>query len=518
MLHVLAQLSPIEPRATPEVAWSGLMPLLILSGSAVVLLTVMSVAKVALPRWFSPVYTVLAGIGTIVAAIPLWRRVQDQLPDGTSDNFSTLKSAYGIDGFSVFLTMLLAVIVILAALLANDYLRREGLDGPEFYVLIMLSASGGIIMASANDLIVLFLGLEILSLAVYVLAAMHLRRVQSQEAGMKYFVLGALSSAIFLYGIALTYGATGSTNLVDIRQFLSTVVILDDALLLAGFALLLVGFGFKVAAAPFHSWMPDVYQGAPSPVVAFMASAVKVAAFAGLLRVFYVTFIDYRTDWQPIVYALAIATLLVGSLLAIVQTDVKRMLAYSSVSHAGFLLVGVQAATPDGTASVLFYLAAYSFMVIGAFAVVTLISGEGDAQTTLDDMKGLGRTRPVMAMALTVFLLGQAGVPFTSGFFAKFYVIQAAVDAKSFPLAIVAMLASVIAAFLYLRIMVSVWLDEDEEPVDVRSAAEAKALIPIPWGAAAVLVITAGFTLVLGIWPQPMVEMARDALPALVRG
>ena len=412
--------------------------------------------------------------------------------------------------------MLLGAIVTMVALVAQSYLKREDLDGPEFYVLVMLSAAGGIVMASANDLIVMFLGLEVLSLAVYVLAAMHSRRVQSQEAGMKYFVLGALSSAIFLYGIALTYGATGSTDLVSIQRYLLDVVIIEDALLLAGFALLLVGFGFKVAAAPFHSWTPDVYQGAPTPVVAFMASAVKAAAFAGLLRVFYVAFLPYRTDWQPIVYGLAIATLLVGSLLAIVQTDVKRMLAYSSVSHAGYLLVGVQAASGAGTASVLFYLAAYSFMVVGTFTVVTLVSGQGDNATSLDDIKGLAKARPAMALALTVFLLGQAGVPFTSGFMAKFYVIESAVDARSFALAIVAMLAAVIAAFLYLRIMISVWLDGDD--LDAEGLAAAKASLPIPAGAAIVLAITAGFTVAFGVWPQPIIEMANDAIPFLVSG
>ncbi len=511
---LLAQINDI---ATPEVAWSGLIPLLVMAGAGILLLTVMSVAKDRLPSWFSMAWTVAAGVATIIASIPLWNRVQDRLETGEFDTFSTLDSSYGIDGFSVFLTMLLACAVVLVALVGRDYLRREDLDGPEFYVLIMLSASGGIIMASANDLIVMFLGLEILSLAVYVLAAMHNKRIDSQEAGLKYFVLGALSSAVFLYGIALTYGATGSTNLVEIEAFLSSVLILEDALLLGGFAMLLVGFGFKVAAVPFHSWTPDVYQGAPTPVVSFMASAVKTAAFAGLLRVFYLTFGNYRTDWQPIVYGLAIATLVVGSLLAIVQTDVKRMLAYSSISHAGYMLVGVQAASADGTAAVLFYLAAYSFMVIGTFTVVTLITGVGDNASSLDDIKGLAQKRPVVAVALTVFLLGQAGVPFTSGFLAKFYVIETAVDARSFPLAIVAMLAAVVAAFLYLRIMVSVWL-EDDEITDGAELAEAKRTIPLPWGAAVVLAITAGFTLAFGIWPQPIIEMARDAIPTLVSG
>ena len=514
MSSLLAQnpSEPLLPEDLPDVAWSGLMPLLVLSGAAVLLLTVMSLAKDRLPSWFAAAWAALAGLATIGVSIPLWIRVQD----ADRGSFSTLASAYGVDGFSVFATMLLGAGLVLVALLAHDYLQREALAGPEFHVLVMLSVAGGIIMASANDLIVLFLGLEILSLAAYALTAMHVRRIESQEAGLKYFVLGALSSAFLLYGIALVYGATGSTNLVKIEAFLATFVLTENALLLAGFALLLVGLGFKVAAVPFHNWSPDVYQGAPTPAVAYMASGVKVAGFAALIRVFVVTFGDYRTDWQPLVYAMAIATLLVGSFLAIVQTDVKRMLAYSSISHAGFMLIGVEAATDDGVSAVLFYLAAYSFMVIGSFAVITLVSGPGDARTSVADLRGLSRTRPLLAVALTVFLLGQAGVPFTSGFFAKFYIIEAAVGARSFPLAIVAMVSAVVAAYLYLRIMVSAWLTGDD--MDADEVATARAATPIPVGAAIVLVITVGFTLAFGIWPQPIVEMARDAVPVLVAG
>ena len=280
--------------------------------------------------------------------MPLWREVTDP----ARGPFTAVAGAVAVDGFSVFFTFVICSAVVLAALLADGYLRREGLDGAELYVLILLSASGGVIMASANDLIVMFLGLEILSIAAYVLAAMHLRRPESQEAGMKYFILGAFSSAFFLYGIALVYGSTGSTNLTRIAAFATPVGTVPGtvdpkllgngapALLLAGLALLLVGFGFKIAAVPFHAWAPDVYQGAPTPTVAFMASAVKAAAFAGMLRVFVVAFADNKIDWQPYVYALAVATLLVGAVLAVVQTDVKRMLAYSSINHAGFILVG----------------------------------------------------------------------------------------------------------------------------------------------------------------------------------
>src|SRR5205823_5152026 len=250
--------------------------------------------------------------------------------------------------------------------------RREDLEGPEYYVLMLFSASGGMLMASANDLIVVFLGLEILSISLYTLAGWHQRRAGSQEAAIKYFVLGAFSSAFFLYGIALIYGSTGSTNLGDIAEFLRANTV-TNGLLLAGFGLLLVGLGFKVAAVPFHMWTPDVYQGSPTPVTAFMAAAAKAAGFAALLRVFVSTFGANRLDWQPIVWILAVLSLLVGSVLAVVQTDVKRMLAYSSISHAGYILVGLQAASDRGIAGSLFYVLAYTFMVIGSFGVVTLV-------------------------------------------------------------------------------------------------------------------------------------------------
>jgi NADH-quinone oxidoreductase subunit N len=417
--------------------------------------------------------------------------------------------------------------VLLAALLADGYLRREGLDAAELYVLVLLSASGGVIMAAANDLIVMFLGLEILSIAAYVLAAMHLRRTESQEAGMKYFVLGAFSSAFFLYGIALVYGSTGSTNLARVAEFGRVVVTNKDtglafpltpdhppALLLAGFGLLLVGFGFKIAAVPFHSWTPDVYQGSPTPVVAFMASAVKAAAFAGLLRVFLVTFEDYHHDWQPYIYVLAVATMLVGSVLAVVQTDVKRMLAYSSINHAGFILVGVQAATAEGMSGALFYLAAYTFMVVGSFGVVTLVSRKGDSHTTLDDYKGLSRREPVLAFVFAIFLFAQAGVPLTSGFFAKFYVLEAAIDANSWPLALTAMISAVIAAFLYLRITVSMYMaDDDEEASEATPAPALGRRLPVPFGAAVALAVSFAATLFIGFLPSPLADTSADAVP-----
>jgi NADH-quinone oxidoreductase subunit N len=452
---------------------------------------------------FDAAFTVGAGLISFVATVEIWTdsfRV-------TGEPIAAFGAQYGVDGFALVFGGVIALAVVLTALLLDNYLRREEIDGVEMYVLLMLSAAGGVLMAGANDLIVLFLGLETLSIAVYVMAAMHTRRAESLEAGLKYFVLGAFSSAFLLYGMAMVYGATGSLNLIEIRAYLDSVVILDNAMLLAGFALLLVGFGFKVAAVPFHAWTPDVYQGAPTPVVAFMASAVKAAGFAALVRVFYLTFLDYREDWQPAIYALAVATLMVGAVLAVVQRDAKRMLAYSSISHAGFILVGVQAATDRGVAAVVFYAAAYTFMVIGSFGVLSIVSGRGDRGTSLDDLNGLSNRNPAIAFALTLFLLGQAGVPFTTGFVAKFEVIGAAVDARSFWLAVVAMISAVVSAFLYLRIVLSMYLgttaDDDREPIAVHPTAA------VAVGVA--LVLTIGF----GLVPGPIDSLANDAILAL---
>ena len=498
-----ALLAQVDAIPSPSVDWPALVPLMIMAAGGLVLLTINSVV-VHLPRWFATAWTVAVGIAAGVTVIPVWVRVNDV----TRGPKSTLSNMLGVDGFYLFFVAIISAAVVLTALLAYDYLHREGLDGVEFYVLVMLSASGGMVMAGANDLLVMFLGLEVLSIAAYVLAAMHLRRVQSQEAGMKYFVLGAFSSAFLLYGIAMVYGATGSTNLVDIRKFLSTNFLVHDGMFLIGMALMLVGLGFKIAAVPFHSWSPDVYQGAPTPAVAFMAAAVKAASFAALLRVFVVAFSLYSDDWQPAIYALAVVTLLVGSTLAVVQTDVKRMLAYSSISHAGFILVGVEAASAKGTASCLFYLAAYTFMVIGSFGVVTLVGRTGDARHSLSDYRGLGSRRPVLAFAFTLLLLAQAGVPFTTGFFAKFYVIRAATDAHSYWLAIVAMVASVIAAFLYLRIVLAMYASEAE--------ADDSPPVAIPSMAGLAILIAVGVTLVFGFLPQILEHWARDAVPAIL--
>jgi NADH-quinone oxidoreductase subunit N len=505
--HAFHQPLPVDPDpiATPSVDWWALGPVLALAGGAIVLMLLTSFVRSRLFPGAYALVTCLAAGAAIGLSYPLWTKVHD----ADRGPFATLDGAIGVDGFSVFATVVIASGVILAALLADDYLRREGLEGVEPYALLLLSASGGVVMAQANDLIVLFLGLEVLSLAVYVLAAMHARRITSQEAGLKYFVLGGFASAFLLYGIALIYGGTGTTNLATIMQLFSSNLLLNDGLVLAGLALVVVGLGFKVSAVPFHFWTPDVYQGAPSPMVAWMASGVKVAGFAGLLRVLVLAFQSYAVDWQPLVFGLAVATLLVGSVLAVVQTNVKRMLAYSSIAHAGYVLVGVQAASSDGTQAALFYLAAYTFMVAGSFGVVTLVGRRGDGRHSLDDYRGLGRDRPLLALTLAIFLFAQAGVPLTSGFFAKFYVITAAVDAGSVWLAVVAMLAAVIAAFLYLRIVAAMYMGDADEP-------DGAAGIKIPVGAGIALALCLVVTIGVGVWPGAISGAAQDAVPVLV--
>jgi NADH-quinone oxidoreductase subunit N len=491
----------------PEVSWFALSPMIVLVGTALFLLVVGALT----PTWprglYAAVTSVAAGAAGVLSMV-LWDDVTD---DGTS---TLVGDALAFDTFALFVTITICASLILVALTTDDYLRREGFDGPEVYALFLVAATGGVVMASANDLIVLFIGLETLSLAFYVLAASHRRKAGSAESGIKYFVLGGFSSAFLLYGIALVYGAVGTTNLSEMVATMSGSVPLErnDALVLAGVALLLVGLGFKVAAVPFHLWTPDVYEGAPTPVSAFMASVGKVAAFAALLRVFVVGLPFFRDDWRPAIWLLAVLSLVVGSFLAVVQTDVKRMLAYSSISHAGFILVGVEAAghrageadSGLGVPSALVYLLAYAVMIVGSFAVVAVVARRGDERTDLEAFRGLGKSRPLLALALTVFLVAQAGVPFTSGFIAKFGVIRSGVDERSYALAIIAMVSSVVAAFLYLRILVSAWMNDPPED------GEGATRLPIPFSAGLAIALAAGFTIAVGIFPDWLLHAAES--------
>jgi NADH-quinone oxidoreductase subunit N len=549
----IPQTNPVQTAATnalvtPDVSWRALLPLIIIGVGALLMLTVTSLVRKKPTHGTYAFVTVVIAMAALVATIPLWARVQGwdhifwwNLDTSVTGPFSTLGSvcgtagpqcgAVGIDGFSLGITMLICIAIALGAMLASDYLRREGLDGPELYVLLLLSGGGGIVMAMANDLIVVFLGLETLSIAVYVLAAFHRKKIQSQESGLKYFVLGGFSSAFFLYGIAMVYGATASTNLVNIKNLLAGSIPapiaaqevgpfsgsdfhLNSPLLLLGLGLMIVGLGFKVAAVPFHFWSPDVYHGAPTPVTAFMASGVKAAGFAAFVRVFNVGFQAYATDWRPAIAALAALSMVVGSLLAIVQTNVKRTLAYSSVSHAGFILMAMAAVSTEGNQAVLFYLITYTFMVVGSFGVVALVAQKGDNGTTLDDFRGLAESNPMLAFLMTVFLLAQAGVPFTSGFVAKLYTIIASIAAQATWLAIIAMVSSVVAAFLYLRIIVSMYMSGDTEDGTIREPATPKIRIPAMAGIGLALCLFV--TLWVGVFPGPLTDFSKAGQPVLV--
>lgn len=522
-MTALASVLPLLGAAThltlPRISYLSILPVLILLGGAAGMLGVSAVSSRRLPTSINTAMAVLTALAALGASLAQWVDVRNHGPH------VAIAGAVVQDGFSALVSVLVTSAVALSALVSDSWLRQEDMAGPELQVLMMVSAAGAVVMGEANDLVVVFLGLEILSIALYVLAAFNARREQSGEAGLKYFVLGAFSSAIFVYGIALVYGATGTTDLPQITDYLARNVLLHDGLLLAGVALLLVGFAFKVAAVPFHLWTPDVYQGAPSPVTGFMAAVAKAGGFAALLRVFISSFGILRTDWQPALWVIAAITLLLGAVVAVVQRDIKRMLAYSSINHAGFILLGVQAATTRGVEASLYYLFTYSFMVIGAFAVVTLVGGPGDDAHDLERYRGLSRRAPWLAISLTVLLLAQAGIPFTTGFLAKLEVISAAVGAGSTALAVVAMISAAIAAFFYLRVVLLMYSAPGGEPVPgAMSGTGGDVLVPAGAGGVANAVIVAvpatsavaislcvGVTVLFGLWPAPLTGFAQLA-------
>jgi NADH-quinone oxidoreductase subunit N len=493
-----AAVSPITP---PSVDWLAIAPELALGGAAVFIV----LAKALLRRRpaVTPVTYVLAAVGVITCGAMLawqWQDVKHHTP------IVTMSEMVRVDTFGVFLGVTVLAATAMSLLIAIGYLRREQLEVAEYVALMLFSATGMLVMTTANDLIVVFLALEILSIPLYVLAAYHRRRLTSQEAGIKYFVLGAFSSAIFLYGIALVYGGTGTTSLTGIDAFLRANTLFDAGTLEVGFVLLLVGLGFKVAAVPFHMWTPDVYQGAPTPVTAFMASATKVAAFAALLRVFDGALLTYRDQWQPLVWALTALTLGVGSIGALLQVDLKRLLAYSSIAHAGYILMAVGTGTPKGREAALFYLFVYTFMVIGSFAVVTALSKQGDADHPISGLRGLGARRPVLGALLVLFMLAQAGIPLTSGFVAKLDVFSATAKAGDYVLVVIGTVATVIAAFAYLRVALAVSSTSSDGEVAERESARR-----VDVGTWIVLAITGGVTVVLGIVPAVFVHWAQDS-------
>jgi NADH-quinone oxidoreductase subunit N len=394
-------------------------------------------------------------------------------------------------------TQLLQTIALLAAVLATmlstDYLRRTGLERGEYHALLLSACLGAMVMAGSLDLIVLFLGLEILSIPLYVLAAFRRGNVRSQEAGMKYFLLGAFSTAFFLYGVALLYGAAGATGYAALARAAAGGL---TPLLATGIALLTIGIAFKAALVPFHAWAPDVYDGAPLPVTAYMAVIAKVGAFAAFLRIFPLALTAVSAHWDTLLAALSIATMLLGNLVALLQGSMKRLLAYSSIAHAGYLLIGVAAGTPAGAWATLFYLVVYLFMTLGAFAVVLLLTRAGEEADRIDDYAGLGGRAPWLAGVMVVFMASLAGLPPTAGFIGKLYLFNAALGAGQLAVALVAALTTVVSVYYYLRVPYLMFTGRQPGEVQVLRAPGVRFAI-----------VVAGFVVILlGVLPGPLTD------------
>ncbi|MFH2071541.1 MAG: NADH-quinone oxidoreductase subunit N [Actinomycetota bacterium] len=449
------------------------------------------------PKW---VWGWIAGLG-VAAALGL-SIAQWVLGRGADANtyFSDMLVLDGFAAFGGIVVFTLTALGLAASWRLVASLQRRG---AEFVALVLIAAAGMHLMAASAHLIMLFVALEVMSISFYVLVGITRNRADADEAALKYFLLGAFASAVFLYGIALVFAGTGHLSLYGEEDFLGATVILRPGVLLAGIAMLIVGLGFKVSAAPFHVWAPDVYQGAPSGITGFLAAGAKVGGFAALARVLTVSFDAYSDDWAPAVAVLAVASVVIGTLLAITQEDIKRMLAYSSVAHAGFILLALTAGDA-GVEAVWFYVATYAIQVVAAFAVVAAVTGAAGGRSPLDAYTGLGKRSPILAGSLGLMMLAMAGIPLTTGFIGKIGVFRAAIDAGYLWAVITALVATVAGLYFYLRVIVRMYMDAPEE---------AAPAIPVPAGVGWTLALTSAATVALGIAPWPLLNMLRDAIP-----
>jgi NADH-quinone oxidoreductase subunit N len=466
----------------------ALLPEMIVAGFGCIVL----MFDLLLPRdrkdplaWFS-----LAGV--VLAAIATWR-----LRDTTLSAFA---DTFVVDPYSNFFKLFMYLSVVLTILLSRTYLKQDRIHLGEFYHFLLLVLAGMMVMASASDLITVYMGIELVSVSLYVMAALKRYESRSTEAGLKYFILGSFSSAVLLYGMSLVYGVTGTTNLSEIGAFLSGGA--TNAAATAGLILMVVGLAFKVAVAPFHMWAPDVYEGSPTPITAFMSVGPKAAAFAVILRVLLEAFGGLKTDWEVLLTVLAVLTMVVGAVIALVQTSLKRMLAYSSIGHAGYALIGVVVGDSLGTFSVMYYMAIYAVMNMGAFGVMIMLRNAGLAGEEIDDYKGLAKTHPWAALFMLIFMFSLAGIPPTAGFIAKFYIFMAAVQAGYIWLAVVGALLTAVSAFYYIRVIVVMYMQEPEAPQT----------LTFNKGMTAALVFSLLFVVALGVYPEPLAHYAQSAI------
>jgi NADH-quinone oxidoreductase subunit N len=485
--------------ALPVVDLRPLLPMLVLAATAVVVILL----DLLPPRERKDHLGFVSALG-VVAALIVTYWMTFSLGGGELRGF---RGMVVLDPYALFFNIVIGYATGLVLLLSMDYIRREGQEAGEFYILVLLSALGMMLMASAGDLIIVFLGLETMSLALYVLADFFRNRLEAGEASMKYFLMGAFASGFFLYGIALIFGATGSTNLDRIANAVAAGAG-GDPMLVVGFGLLLVGFGFKISSVPFHMWAPDVYEGAPTSITAFIATGSKAAAFAALLRVLLTALRGAPIDWPLLLWGLAALSMTVGNVVALAQPNIKRMLAYSSIAHVGYMLVGVVAGGPLGNGSVLFYLLVYTFTTAGAFGALLLLERSGREAVQVDDLAGLAARHPLLALALSIFLLSLIGIPPTAGFVGKFYLFGAAVKSGYVWLAVIGVLNSAVAAYYYLRLIVYMYMREPEgAPTRVApSLSGALALTVALWG-----------VVQLGVLPGPIFDLAQAAVLPLLR-
>ncbi len=411
------------------------------------------------------------------------------------------------DGFSIFFKITFLIITLLTLLISIGYTEREGIAFGEYYALILFASLGMMLMASGTHLIIIFLGLETMSISIYVLAGMLREDRRSVEAALKYFLLGAFATGFLLYGIALIYGATGSLQLKDVASYIASKNLLKSPMLMMSLVFLTIGFGFKIASVPFHMWTPDVYEGAPTSITAFMATGVKAAGFSALVRVFFTALSNFHTDWISIMWLISVATMTVGNIVAISQTNIKRMLAYSSIAHAGYILVAFVSGNDIGTAGILFYLLAYAFMNLGAFTCVILLGKKGEENTLISDYAGIGFKYPLLSAAMTIFLLSMAGIPPLGGFMAKFYVFSAAVKSKFYWLAILGVLNSAVSVYYYLRVTVLMYFREPEREITG---------LRFPITSVIALVLALIGTIYMGLFPSNVLSFAQKSIAGLM--
>ncbi len=410
----------------------------------------------------------------------------------------SFNESYIVDHLSLFFICIFTLSSALTILLSVEYNEREGIRAGEYYALILFCTVGMILLASSTDMIMIFLGIEIVSICLYVLAGIRRNDHRSNEAALKYFLLGAFATGFLLYGMTLVYGSTGSTNLFKIAEFIQNPSAQSNPLLLMGLVLLIIGLGFKVASAPFHMWAPDVYQGAPTPVTAFMAVGPKAAAFAAFFRVFAEAFPEMSPSWETLLSIIAVLSMFVGNLGAIMQTNIKRMLAFSSISHAGYILMAVIAKSPLGSSSLLFYMLSYTFMTFGVFGIVIILGRKGEDTLEIENYSGLAYKHPVIALSMTIFLLSLGGLPPFAGFVAKFFIFSAAIQEGLLALVIIAVLNSAISFYYYLKVVVFMYMKESEAEFKI-------SLTPMT-----VFVILIGVigTINLGIFPNTIIALA----------